>query len=68
MNKLTIDAANDNIFLMVIGNDFNHNISYENSKINYEKLTILINKSFIKSLPYHLYVPLQILTYNQVFF
>ena len=48
MNKLIIDAANNNIFLMVIGNDFNHNISYENSKINYEKLTLLINE-FLKS-------------------
>ena len=48
MNKLIIDAANDNIFLMIIGNDFNHNISYENSKINYEKLTLLINE-FLKS-------------------
>ena len=48
MNKLIIDATNDNILLMIIGNDFNHNISYENSKINYEKLTLLINE-FLKS-------------------
>ena len=53
MNKLIIDAANNNIFLMVIGNDFNHNISYENSKINYDKLTLLINE-FLKSKKLHL--------------
>ena len=43
MNKLIIDAANENIFLMVITNSGTYNISHVNSKINYEKLTILIN-------------------------
>jgi len=43
MNKLIIDAAKDNIFLMVITNSSIYNVSHENSKTNYEKLTILIN-------------------------
>ena len=43
MNKLIIDAAKDKIFLMVINNDINYSITHENSKINYEKLSILIN-------------------------
>ena len=47
MNKLIVDATNDNIFLMVIKNKNIYSISYENSKTNYEKLTILIN-DFIK--------------------
>ncbi len=44
MNKLIIDAAKDKIFLMIIDNDINYNISYENTKINYEKLAVLIRK------------------------
>ena len=43
MNKLIIDAAKDKIFLMIINNDINYSITHENSKINYEKLPILIN-------------------------
>ena len=43
MNKLIIDAAKDKIFLMIINNDTNYSITHENSKINYEKLSILIN-------------------------
>ena len=43
MNNLIIDAANDKIFLMLIKNGNIYNISHENSKTNYEKLTILIN-------------------------
>ena len=42
MNKLIIDAAKDKIFLMIINNNSNYSITYENSKINYEKLTLLI--------------------------
>jgi len=42
MNKLIIDAAKDKIFLMIINNDINYSITHENSKINYEKLSILI--------------------------
>ena len=47
MNKLIIDAAKDKIFLMIINNDINYSITHENSKINYEKLSILIN-DFLK--------------------
>ena len=43
MNKLIIDAVKDKIFLMIINNDINYSITHENSKINYEKLSILIN-------------------------
>ena len=43
MTKLIIDAAKDKIFLMIISNDINYSITHENSKINYEKLSILIN-------------------------
>ncbi len=43
MNKLIIDAARDKIFLMIINNDINYNITYENTKTNYEKLALLIN-------------------------
>ena len=48
MNNLIIDAVNDKIFLMLIKNKNIYNISHENSKTNYEKLTILIN-DFIKT-------------------
>jgi len=48
MNKLIIDAANDNIFLMIINNQNIYNISHENSKTNYEKLITLIY-DFLKS-------------------
>ena len=44
MNKLVIDAAQDRIFLMIINNDINHYITHENTKINFEKLIILINE------------------------
>ena len=44
MSKLIIDAAKDKIFLMIIFKDTNYNISYENSRINYEKLTLLISE------------------------
>jgi tRNA threonylcarbamoyladenosine biosynthesis protein TsaB len=43
MNKLIIDVANEKIFLMIITNNDIYNITHENTKINYEKLTILIN-------------------------
>ena len=48
MNKFIIDAAKENIFLMAITNSNTYNVSHSNSKINYEKLTILIN-DFLKS-------------------
>ncbi len=47
MNSLIIDAANKKIYLTLIKNENTYSISHENSKINYEKLTILIN-DFIK--------------------
>ena len=43
MTKLIIDAANKNIFLMIINNNDIYSISHENIKTNYEKLIILIN-------------------------
>ena len=44
MIKLIIDAANDKIFFMIINKDINHYISHENTKINFEKMMILINQ------------------------
>ena len=44
MKKLIIDAAREKIFLTIIINEDVYNISHENSKTNYEKLVILINK------------------------
>ena len=44
MNKLIIDAAKDEIFLMIINKDINYYISHENTKINFDKLMILINE------------------------
>ena len=43
MNKLIIDNTNEKIFLMIITSSNIYNITYENTKINYEKLTIIIN-------------------------
>ena len=43
MNKLIIDVAGKKIFLMVITNNDIYSITKENTKINYEKLTIIIN-------------------------
>ena len=43
MNKLIIDVANEKIFLMIIINNDFYNITYDNTKINYEKLAIIIN-------------------------
>ena len=43
MNKLIIDAGSEKIFLMIISNGSIYNITHENTKINYEKLTIIIN-------------------------
>ena len=48
MNKLIIDAAKDKIFLMIISNDINYNITHENTKTNYEKLILFIIQ-FLKS-------------------
>ena len=43
MNTLIIDAAKEEIFLMIIKSKNVYSTSYENSKINYEKLVIFIN-------------------------
>ena len=48
MNKLIIDAANEKIFLMIITKDDIYNITKENTKINYEKLTLIL-KDFLYS-------------------
>ena len=48
MNKLVIDAVSEKIFLMIITKDDIYNISKENTKINYEKLTLIL-KDFLKS-------------------
>ena len=48
MNKLIIDVASEKFFLMIITNNDIYNIIYENTKINYEKLTTIIN-DFLKT-------------------
>ena len=48
INKLIIDAAKDDIFLIIISDKDIYNISHKNSKTNYEKMTVLIN-DFLKS-------------------
>ena len=48
MIKLIIDAAKDKILFMIINKDTRYSITYENSKINYEKLTLLIS-DFLKT-------------------
>ena len=48
MNKLVIDAANEKIFLMIITKNEIYNITKENTKINYEKLTLIV-KDFLYS-------------------
>ena len=40
---MIIDVAGEKIFLMVITNNDIYNITKENTKINYEKLTLIIN-------------------------
>ena len=47
MTKLIIDATKDKILLMIIDYNINYNITYENSKSNYEKLAKYINKFLI---------------------
>ena len=44
MTKLIIDATKDKILLRIIDYNTNYNITYENSKSNYEKLALYINK------------------------
>ncbi len=51
MNNLIIDATEEKIILVLIKDKNIYNVCHENSKTNYEKLTILIN-DFLKN--YHL--------------
>ena len=44
MNNLIVDAARDKIFLTIIVSKNIYTCSHKNSKINYEKLIILINE------------------------
>ena len=46
MNKLVIDVTSEKIFLMIITKNEIYNITKENTKINYEKLTLII-KAFL---------------------
>ena len=48
MNKLVIDVASEKIFLMIITKDDIYNITKENTKINFEKLTLIV-KDFLYS-------------------
>ena len=48
MSKLIIDATKDKIFLMIINKDTNYSTKFENTKINYDRLTLLIN-DFLKN-------------------
>ena len=43
MNKLIIDVINEKFFLMIITSANIYNITHENTKINYERLTLIIN-------------------------
>jgi len=49
MNNLIIDAASDKIFLTLIVNNDVYTCSHDNSKSNFEKLIILINKFLNKN-------------------
>ena len=48
MNKLIIDVTNEKILLMIITKGNIYNITRENTKINYEKLTLIV-KDFLYS-------------------
>jgi len=49
MNNLIVDAARDKIFLAFIVTKNIYTCSHENSKINFEKLIILINEFLINN-------------------
>jgi tRNA threonylcarbamoyladenosine biosynthesis protein TsaB len=49
MNNLIVDAARDKIFLTFIVSKNIYTCSHENSKINFEKLMILINEFLNKN-------------------
>ena len=48
MNNLIVDATKDKIFLTFIVSKNSYTCSHENSKINFEKLMVLINE-FLKT-------------------
>mgnify|MGYP006102056539 FL=1 len=48
INNLIVDAARDKIFLTLIVGKNIYTCSHENSKINFEKMTILVN-DFLKN-------------------
>ena len=48
MNNLIVDAARDKIFLTIIVDKNIYTCSHENSKINFEKLMVLIDE-FLKN-------------------
>ena len=43
MNTLIIDATGEKLFLMIIKSKNIYSVSHENSKTNYESLSVLIN-------------------------
>ncbi len=49
MNKLIIDLASENFFLMIITSNNIYSITKENTKINYEKLTLIIHDFLISN-------------------
>ena len=49
MNNLIVDATRDKIFLTFIVSENIYTCSHENSKINFEKLMILINECLKKN-------------------
>ena len=48
MKKLIIDAANNKILFMIVNKNSNYSITHENTKVNFEKMIILIN-DFLQS-------------------
>ncbi len=53
MNKLIIDAAKNIIFFMIINKKDNYSIAHENTKVNFDKMIILIN-DFLNSKNLHI--------------
>ena len=47
MNKLIIDVGKEEIFLIIITNSSIYNITHENTKINYERLSVIISDFLI---------------------
>ena len=49
MSNLILDAAKDKIFLTLIDKQNIYSVSHENSKINFERLVVLINDFLAKN-------------------